>query len=127
GGNDQRGETDRDLLLGDEEDRVRPWQEQAYERSRRQLGTPDPQRLPAPSRDDDAEHHHADDREANPGAEDPWDRLSGQLDAEVGRAPDDVDRPEGDPNPGLVAHVHDNVRYPLPHPIRPPARDPPLR
>src|SRR5262249_30994208 len=50
-----------------------------------------------------------------------------QLDAEVGRAPDDVDRPEGDPDPGVVAHLHDNARYPLAHPIRLPARDPRLR
>src|SRR5439155_18707212 len=52
----------------------------------------------------EAEHQECGCEKANSDGEERRDRLACQLDPEIGRAPDDVDRPERDPDPGGVAH-----------------------
>ena len=101
----ERGKSDRHLLLGDEEQGVRAGQQQADQRSGGQLGPRHAQRREAAPPRDPAGHERPGHEEPPGHGEQRRDRLTGELDPEVRRSPDDVDGPEGDPDLPAVAQA----------------------
>src|SRR5438045_6326993 len=92
------------MPLGDEQDRARARQEQTDERRRRELDRAHAEDVDAPPLHGDGRHQEARGDEARADREEGRDRLPRQLDAEVRRAPDEIDGAERDPDLGSVAH-----------------------
>ena len=95
----------RHLALGNEEQRVRSWQEQADESGCAELAPRDSQGRDTAPPGDPSSHERARDDEAPPHREERGDRLARQFDSEVGRSPQDVDRAQRDPDLAVMAQT----------------------
>src|SRR5581483_11036759 len=116
----ERREARRGVALGEKQHRVRAREERADQRARGELPGRHPHRAAAPG--DDRGHDRAGGEEAGRDADERRDRLDGERDEEVRRAPDDVDRPEGGPHLRPPAHRASESAAPAPSSTIPTAR-----
>ena len=98
-GDDQRCDSRRHRSLRDEEQAVRPGQQQADQRGARELAPGDPQRMSSLSPRDDGGHERAGEDEPRRHGAERRDGVARDLDPEIRRAPDHVDGGKGRPGP----------------------------